>query len=92
MYPGEYDGALNDWLFDPARKEGDVTVLKLDDAYQIVYLASISQEVYWKTVAESDLRFETCQNTILELVDRYQFQVNRGRIAIATPKKLYDEA
>ena len=92
VYPGQYDGALNDWLFDPARKEGDVTVLKLDDAYQIVYLASISQQVYWKTVAESDLRFETCQNAILELVDRYQFQVNRGRIAIATPKKLYDEA
>ena len=66
--------------------------MKLDDAYQIVYLASISQQVYWKTVAESDLRFETCQNAILELVDRYQFQVNRGRIAIATPKKLYDEA
>ena len=21
VYPGQYDGALNDWWFDPARKE-----------------------------------------------------------------------
>ena len=89
VYPGQYGQEINDWLFDPERKEGDCEVFREENDYEIVYVSKISDQKYWEAVAEADLRYEEYQNTIAQLVDSYDFQVNWERIAISTPKELY---
>lgn len=41
VYPGEMVQTFNDWLFDPARVEGDTDIVETDYGYHIMYYAGV---------------------------------------------------
>lgn len=65
VYPGEMVTEFNDWCFDADRQPGDTDIVKTSYGYHIMYFVSQTDEYYWKTVAESDLRY-TDGTTYLE--------------------------
>lgn len=71
VYPGEMVTAFNDWCFDPDRKEGDTDIVKTDYGYHIMYFVGHTEEYYYLTVAESDMRYYDGNAKLEELVDAY---------------------
>ena len=57
IYQDKYSKEINDWLYDPARVEGDTTIIYSDnmEAYYIIYFSGTGA-VYAKNMAENDLR------------------------------------
>ena len=57
VYDGQYSSAINSWLYDKSRKEGDTTVIYSEDAgaYFILYFKGYG-ELYAEYLAETDLR------------------------------------
>lgn len=71
VYPGEMVTAFNDWCFDPDRQTGDTDIVKTDYGYHIMYFVSHTEEYYYLTVAESDMRYYDGNAKLEELVDAY---------------------
>lgn len=71
VYPGEMVSAFNDWCFDPERKEGDTDIVKTDYGYHIMYFVGHTEEYYYLTVAESDMRYYDGNAKLEEIVDTY---------------------
>ena len=57
IYQDKYSKEINDWLYDPARVEGDTTIIYSENmgAYYIIYFSGIG-DVYAEALAENDLR------------------------------------
>ena len=53
---------MNDWIFDPARKSGDTSIVKTTYGYHIVYFIGESDTRYCDTLAENDKRDEDDNN------------------------------
>ena len=90
LRPADLSETLAAWIFDEARQSGDTEVLKMDAGWAAVYYVGTSDRTVWQKTAEADLRDETYQNAFLEILSRYEFQVNREAIVIQAPKGLYD--
>ncbi len=57
VFPGEMVETFNDWCFDESRQAGDTGIVKTDYGYHIMYFVSHTENFYWKTAAESDLKY-----------------------------------
>lgn len=71
VYPGQMVEEFNDWCFDKERKPGDVDIVKTTYGYHIIYFVSATEEYYWKTAAEGDLRYTTYQKTLADMAAKY---------------------
>lgn len=61
--------AVEEWLFDPERKEGDVSEpIRTSSSFYIIYYQGQGDQ-YWRVVARSGLESETYSNWISELVE-----------------------
>ena len=54
---GQMVKEFEDWCFDPARKAGDVEIIKTDYGYHIMYFVSVDEEYYTYTI-DSDISSE----------------------------------
>ncbi|MBR5742973.1 MAG: peptidylprolyl isomerase, partial [Clostridia bacterium] len=50
---GQMVETFNDWIFDPARKVGDVDFVKTEYGWHLVYFSAFSREAYKITVEEA---------------------------------------
>lgn len=71
VYPGQMVETFNDWCFDSARKTGDTDVVKTDYGYHIMYFVAATEDYYWKTVTDSEKRYEDYMATIETLTAAY---------------------
>lgn len=71
VYPGQMVAEFNDWCFDKNRKPGDVDIVKTTYGYHIMYFVSATEEYYWKTAAEGELRYTTYQDTLANMAAKY---------------------
>ena len=71
VYPGQMVPTFNDWCFDADRKTGDTDVVKTDYGYHIMYFVSPTEDYYWKTVTDSEKRYEDYLTTIETLSAAY---------------------
>lgn len=63
--------AVDEWVFDDARKEGDYTLVNDDDGYYLVYYVS-TDKIAWQNSADSQLRQEAYQTKLDELTEQYK--------------------
>lgn len=71
---GEFADNINDWIFSPDRKAGDVTILKDEDnhGYQLIYFVGTNDLYAWQETAQSALQsteFDDWYNETLEDYD-----------------------
>jgi parvulin-like peptidyl-prolyl isomerase len=71
VYPGEMVDAFNDWCFDESRQTGDTGIVETSYGYHVMYFVSYTDEYYWKTVVENELRYSDYNDYTLALMDRY---------------------
>jgi RNA polymerase subunit RPABC4/transcription elongation factor Spt4 len=71
VYPGEMVDTFNDWCFDESRQVGDTGIVETSYGYHIMYFVSYTDEYYWKTVVENELRYNDYNDYTLALMDRY---------------------
>ena len=65
---GTLNEAIDQWVFDSARKEGDAAVIYTKSGFHVVYYIAPGEEA-WKVKAEEDLRNETHDTWYQELLD-----------------------
>lgn len=65
---GRLDDAVNQWVFDSARRPGDCQVIYTESGFHTVYYAEAGREA-WKAEAEADLRNASHDTWYQELLD-----------------------
>ena len=73
---------FNDWCFDPARRVGDVGIVKTKFGYHVMYFSAVSEEIYWRTVAERDYLNEFSATIEDEIAAKYALTTNLDNVAI----------
>lgn len=71
VYPGQMVTEFNDWCFDADRQAGDTAIVKTSYGYHIMYFVSFTDEYYYKTVAEQELRYSDYRAYVQDLVAAY---------------------
>ena len=84
VYPGQMTEEFNDWCFDTSRKAGDTAIVKTSYGYHIMYYVGATDSYYWKTSAEQDLRYQTYNDKLTELMDGCGIST-ADTLAITTP-------
>ena len=82
VYPGQMVEEFNDWCFDPARRVGDVGIVKTKFGYHVMYFSAVSEEIYWRTVAERDYLNEFSATIEDEIAAKYALTTNLDNVAI----------
>ena len=73
--PGDMVDEMNDWLFDPARKDGDVTILKTKYGYHLTYYVGQGKEI-WFVDSKEDLHTETVDKWYEDLKKELEGNIN----------------
>lgn len=71
VYPGEMVETFNNWCFDEGRQVGDTDIVKTDYGYHIMYFVGYTDEYYYLTVAESDMRYYDGNGYLEDMVSQY---------------------
>jgi len=69
------DASFNDWLYDPARVEGDTGIVSTTSGYHVMYYAGETSPK-WKLEVKYSLEEEAYLNKIEELSDKCAYTVN----------------
>lgn len=71
---GQFDEAVEAWMFDAARKPGDVEVLKDESSsgYQIVYFVGTDELFAWQQTAKSTLQSADYDEWFTGIQDNYE--------------------
>lgn len=64
VYPGQMVDTFNDWCFDAARQTGDTDIVETSYGYHVMYFVNATENYYWKTVTDSEKRYEDYLTTI----------------------------
>lgn len=75
-YKGKYDSTFDSWIFDPARKPGDKTMIELEDQVVILYFSSISPNPEWFDRVNSFIRMNNYQEFLLDKQNAYPIKLN----------------
>ena len=92
--PGQMVTEFNDWCFDDARQVGDTGIVETTHGYHIMYYVGATENFYWKTTVESELRYRDYNNAIAEITGRYT-TVRSNKLALPDPdaiKAIQDDA
>jgi hypothetical protein len=90
LAPADLSEELAAWVFDGERQPGDTEILKMDAGWAALYYVGPSERTVWQKTAEEDLRWETYQNNLMEILSKYTFEVNREAVVIQPPTGIYD--
>lgn len=85
VYPGQMVEAFNDWCFDEGRQSGDTDIVETDFGYHIMYFVSQTEEYYWKTIVENELRYKDYTTWLEELEGQYNVTLTK-KAAVADPE------
>lgn len=67
VYPGQMVTEFNDWCFDAARQTGDTAVVKTSYGYHIMFFVTHTDEIYWRTVVDEQIKNERINAELVEL-------------------------
>lgn len=82
VYPGQMVDAFNDWCFDETRQVGDVGIVKSPYGYHVMYFSGVLEEIYWRTVAESDYLSEYSATLEDSIAAKYELNTWLDNVAI----------
>lgn len=83
VFPGQMATEFNDWCFAEGRKVGDHGVVKTASyGYHIMFLSGEGDYVYWRLVAESDLRNERASAARAALTETFSPTADLDKAAL----------
>ena len=94
VYPGQMVTEFNDWCFDASRKPGDTDIVKTSYGYHVMYFVSFTDEYYYKTVAEQELRYNDYRTYLEDLMTTLTTTLTKDA-AVAEPnavKEIQEQA
>lgn len=71
VYPGQMVTEFNDWCFADGRQVGDHGVVKTSYGYHIMFFSGEGDYIYWRMVAESQLRSQRASEERSVLTEGY---------------------
>lgn len=71
MTKGQTVKEFNDWSFDPARKEGDVEIIRSSYGYHIMYFVGVGEDYYTHTI-DDVIRTEKYDEFIAGAIEGYE--------------------
>lgn len=89
VFNGRMEDAINNWLFDDARKPGDTAVLETADGYQVVYYEGVGVQ-RWQIRVRNDLYKERYEKLLNDAEKSYKLKVNDGTLNSIRPKIKYE--
>ncbi len=72
-YPGMFGQAVDQWVFDAARKPGDKTIIETESQVVVVYYVNKSQNPEWFDRVNSFIRMNNYQAFLLEKGTEYPY-------------------
>lgn len=75
--PGSFMQEYEDWSLDPARKEGDVGIVKTDAGYHIIYFDHLGGEIWADKIAQ-ETRVDRVRDWLTEMRDSLEVEVKKG--------------
>lgn len=84
VYPGQMVTEFNDWCFDTSRQPGDTAIIRTSFGYHIMYYVGATENYYWKTTAESELRYQEYDAKLNEIVEQYS-TITTEELAVTQP-------
>ena len=82
--PGQMVEDFENWCFDASRQVGDTGIVESTYGYHVMYYVSATENYYWKTTAEGELRYQDYNNILSEVTAKYT-TVPTDKLAIPTP-------
>ena len=73
LYPGNNSEEIDEWIFDPARKPGDKTMIEGDTQYLILYYVEASPNPEWYDRVNSFIRMDNYQVFVSEKIGNYAY-------------------
>lgn len=82
VYPGEFDQALDQWLFDETRQEGDLEVLRSDQGWHVVWYLGQEGLARWYYQAAVDFASQLMEQKLAELQEQYPLEQHQEAIRL----------
>lgn len=87
VVPGQMVQTFNDWCFEKDRKTGDYGIVETEYGYHLMYFVSKADTLYWKTKAESALRYELMFDLMEEIQSDYPMTTDYNNAVLVTLPK-----
>lgn len=82
--PGQMVTEFDDWIFGDGRQAGDTDIVETQYGYHIIYYVGATENYYWKSTVESELRYRDYNSAITEITGSYT-TVESSKLAIPNP-------
>ena len=77
VFPGQMVAEFEDWMFDEARKEGDVDIVKTQHGYHLMYYMGENPDTpAWKAVAKNAIANEELEAWYEQAAEKYAVTVD----------------
>lgn len=76
---GQLTGKLEEWIFDAARKEGDVSVITVDEGTYVLYMLA-DGEPQWKSAVRKDMLQEALDAALEKLAEQYDAKYSESAL------------
>lgn len=73
-YDGQYDDAINDWIFSDERQDGDKGLIITTDGFYVIYFNSVSPNPEWYDRVNSFIRMNNYQAFMNEMRTEYEYE------------------
>lgn len=76
VFRGSYEGAVDAWLFDPARSKGDKNILENETTVLVICYMGSSPNPEWFDKVNSFIRMNNYQDFLNEKIPEYPYKLN----------------
>ena len=83
VYPGQMVPAFDEWCFDKDRKPGDMDVVETSYGFHVMYFVKQTDTYHWKSTAEENIKSETMDKLIEEILAPMELKVNYQDVILA---------
>ena len=77
IYPGNHSAEVDEWIFDPARKPGDKTLIEGERQILIMYYVESSPNPEWYDRVNSFIRMDNYHAFVSENIKNYEFTFHK---------------
>lgn len=76
---GQLIDKLEEWIFDASRKEGDVSIISVEEGAYVLYMLA-DGEIQWKSHVREDMMQETLDAALEKLAERYDARYSESAL------------
>lgn len=82
VYPGQMVEPFDEWCFDQSRQPGDTGVVETSYGFHVMYFVSKTNNYYWKTVSEQNIRRNRMYALVEEVMGEYPVVIDYENVVL----------